>query len=139
MNEDERAAGLAATPGYRYADRVGNRLFVAGQVPLDGDGHLVGGGDPVEQLLCCLTNLRSLVELHGFTLADVHELRVHVVGQSNDLVEVWEAVREWFRGEVPPATLLGAPLLGHDGQLVEIEATVERREPGPDPHHDSSR
>jgi hypothetical protein len=32
VNEREIAAGLAETPGYRHADEVGDRLFVAGQV-----------------------------------------------------------------------------------------------------------
>ena len=30
MNKAELSAGLSATPQYRYADRLGNRLFVAG-------------------------------------------------------------------------------------------------------------
>lgn len=34
----------------------------------------------------------------------------------------------WFGdGGVPPATLLGAHLLGFDRQLVEVDATVIRR------------
>lgn len=33
INEVELAAGLAPTPGYRYASVVADELFVAGQVP----------------------------------------------------------------------------------------------------------
>ncbi len=33
MNEVELQAGLPVTPQYRYAQRVGKQLFVAGQVP----------------------------------------------------------------------------------------------------------
>ena len=40
------AAGLAATPGYRYTDVLGDRLFVAGQVPLDGSGALLAVYEP---------------------------------------------------------------------------------------------
>ncbi len=50
MNEGERQAGLAPTADYRYAERVGNQLFVAGQVPLDQDGNLVGLEDPKHKL-----------------------------------------------------------------------------------------
>jgi hypothetical protein len=41
VNEAERAAGLPANPHYRYAQRVGARLFVAGQVPHDAQGRPV--------------------------------------------------------------------------------------------------
>ena len=39
MNEAELEAGLAETPRYRYAERVGKQLFVAGQVPHDSEGQ----------------------------------------------------------------------------------------------------
>lgn len=126
MNEREIAQGLAATPGYRYADRVGDQLFVAGQVPLDAEGRLVGDGDHATQASACLDNLVRLVGVHGFELGDVRHLTVHVVGDSDDLAAAWVVVRDRFAGEVPPATLLGARSLGHRGQLVEIDATVVR-------------
>jgi len=126
MNERELAAGLAATASYRYADVVGDRLFVAGQVPLDGNGALVGHGDPAAQARRCLANLFTLIELHGFGRADIHRLTVYVVGPHAHLLDVWTAVAEFFTHDVPPATLLGVHLLGHTGQLVEIDAEVAR-------------
>lgn len=126
MNEREVAAGLAATPGYRYADVVGDRLHLAGQVPLDAHGHLVGAGDPGAQATQCLANLRAVVTANGFTVDDVRRLTIHVVGARSDLSEAWRAVVAAFSGEVPPATLLGTPCLGYEGQLVEIDAEVER-------------
>lgn len=124
VNEGEIAAGLAPTPGYRYAERSGSQLFVAGQVPLDGGGVLVGAGAPAEQAVRCLDNLRTLVELHGFTIGDVRQLRIYVVGPHQHLLEAWGAVAGWFSGEVPPATLLGVHMLGYTDQLVEIDATI---------------
>lgn len=124
MNEPELEAGLAPTPGYRYADVVGDELFVAGQVPHDESGTLVGPGDAGHQAAHCLDNLFRLVELHGFAPDDIRRLTVHVVG--DDLAGAWDVVRDRFDGEVPPATLLGAARLGHPGQLVEIDATIKR-------------
>ena len=126
MNDDELEAGLSQTPGYRYADVVGDRLFVAGQVPLDADGRLVGPENPARQAVTCLDNLRALLGVHGFTVDHVRRLTIHVVGEHEDLVSAWDAVTEWFAGEVPPATLLGVHLLGYRGQLVEIDADVVR-------------
>ncbi len=127
----ERAAGLATTPGYRYADRVGHQLFVAGQVPLDHEGDLVGVGDPAAQAGSCLDNLRTLLDVHGFDIADIRQLTVYVVGEHQNLLDTWAAVTDWFTGPVPPATLLGVNLLGYRDQLVEIDATVIRGTSGP--------
>ena len=76
MNEGELGAGLAQTSSYRYADRVDDRLFVAGQVPRDADANLVGPGDPVAQARQCLDNLFTLIDNHGFSREDIHQLTV---------------------------------------------------------------
>ena len=124
MNETELSAGLAATPQYRYADRLGDRLFVAGQVPLDSHGQLVGPEDPSTQALQCLRNLERLLAVHAFQVTDIRQLVVYVVGDQASLAAAWSAVAGWFGGQVPPATLLGVSGLGYVGQLVEIDTTI---------------
>jgi enamine deaminase RidA (YjgF/YER057c/UK114 family) len=126
MNEGELGVGLAQTPNYRYADRVGGRLFVAGQVPRDADAHVVGPGDPVAQTRQCLDNLFTLIDLHGFSRDDIHQLTVYVVGPHQNLIDAWGEVTSCFDQNVPPATLLGVTFLGYADQVVEIDAVVER-------------
>ena len=126
MNEDELAAGLAPTPSYRYAEVVGSELFVAGQVPLDAASELVGPSDPAAQTIQCLDNLRTLVELHGFGLADIRHLTIYVVGEHQNLLDAWDAMVSWWNQQVPPATLLGVSNLGYSTQLVEIDARIVR-------------
>lgn len=124
MNDAEIRGGLAPTPGYRYAEVVGSQLFVAGQVPLDAAGVLVGAADPSVQATRCLDNLRVLLDVHGFAVADIRRLVIYVVGEHQHLLDAWSAVSAWFGSDVPPATLLGVNLLGYRDQLVEIDATV---------------
>ena len=50
----------------------------------------------------------------------------HVVGDQRNLNDAWSAVRAWFDGDVPPATLLGVSLLGYENQLAEVDATVAK-------------
>lgn len=126
MNKAEEAAGLPPTAGYQYARQVGKQLFIAGQVPHDANAQLVGHGDPEVQAKQCLTNLRQLLVVHGFTEGDIQHLTVYVVGDQANLNSVWAAVKVWFENHVPPATLLGVARLGYEGQLVEIGATVIR-------------
>jgi enamine deaminase RidA (YjgF/YER057c/UK114 family) len=120
----EKTAGLAATPGYEYARLTGNQLHVAGQVPHNSAGQLVGGMDPRAQAVQCLTNLNTLLSVHGFSTCDIQRLVVYVVGEQENLAGAWAAIRQWFPGAVPPATLLGVACLGHPGQLVEVDATI---------------
>jgi enamine deaminase RidA (YjgF/YER057c/UK114 family) len=124
MNEEETKAGLAQTPGYRYVEKMGKQLFVAGQVPHNSDGLLVGLNDPYAQSHQCLVNLGKLLEIHDFAKEDIRRLVVYVVGEQTNLSNAWAAVVEQFGNGVPPATLLGVATLGHVDQLVEIDATV---------------
>jgi enamine deaminase RidA (YjgF/YER057c/UK114 family) len=126
MNEGELGAGLAQTSNYRYADRVGGRLFVAGQVPRDADANVVGPGDPVVQTRQCLDNLFTLIDHHGFSRDDIHQLTVYVVGPHQNLIDAWGEVTSCFEQNVPPATLLGVTFLGYRDQVVEIDAVIER-------------
>lgn len=124
MNEGEIAAGLSQTSNYRYAERVGGRLFVAGQVPRDGSGNLVGEGDAAAQARQCLHNLFTLIVHHGFSRNDIRQLTIYVVGAHQNLLDAWAEVTAAFDMEVPPATLLGINLLGYANQLVEIDAMI---------------
>lgn len=124
MNEAEEAAGLPKTSNYRYAKRVGNQLFVAGQVPHDSNGQLVGQSAPSVQATQCLANLRQLLIVYGFSESDIQQVTIYVIGEPANLASAWNAVEQWFDDEVPPATLLGVAQLGYVDQLVEIDATI---------------
>ena len=126
MNDAEIAAGLPPTPGYRYAEQVGDQLFVAGQVPQDASGAIIAPGEARRQAAVCLDNLSTILAVHGFETADVRRLVVYVVGEQDDVTTAWSGVLDWFDGSVPPATLLGINRLGFPGQVVEIDATVVR-------------
>jgi enamine deaminase RidA (YjgF/YER057c/UK114 family) len=124
INAIEHAAGLPATAQYQYADRVGNQLFIAGQVPHNSQGLIVGLDDPHAQALQCLSNLNTLLAVHDFSTSDIRQLVVYVVGGQATLSAAWKTVADYFGGHVPPATLLGVASLGYAGQLVEVHATV---------------
>jgi enamine deaminase RidA (YjgF/YER057c/UK114 family) len=117
--------GLIEPPGYSHlAVGAGERvIFTAGQVPLDGEGNLVGPGDHEAQAEQVLANLLATLEAAGVTPAHVLKTTVYVVGRQEDLPAVWEVVRRSPVGRAP-STLLGVERLGYTGQLVEIEAVA---------------
>lgn len=72
------------------------------------------------------------IALHeaGASIDDVISTRVLVAStKQTDLVTAWEVVRDAFGADdVPPSTLLGVTVLGHDNQLVEVEAIAAVRD-----------
>ncbi|MFD4541561.1 RidA family protein [Streptomyces bauhiniae] len=121
--------GLFPPPTYSHASVVeaGTRLaFLAGAVPLDERGELVGPGDPVAQAGQVISNLREQLRAVGSGLEHVLVTEVYVVSdQPSVLSSVWEVVEASGLSKGPhSSTLLGVACLGYTGQLVEITATA---------------
>jgi enamine deaminase RidA (YjgF/YER057c/UK114 family) len=115
---------LAAPPGYSHVavSRGGTVVFTAGAVPLDGEGELVGEGDPVAQAEQVIENLLAALQTAGAQPKDVAKTTVYVAGASFEAQSaVWRVVRSSEIGRAP-STLVGVPILGYRGQLVEVEA-----------------
>lgn len=122
--------GLFPPPDYAHAAvvRTDRRLvFLAGAVPLDSDGQLVGPDDFVAQTERVLANMETALEAVGCGLGDVVSTTVYVAtSDTADLSRVWEVVRAGGLALGPHvSTLLGVACLGYTGQLVEITAVAE--------------
>ncbi|MFR0351923.1 RidA family protein [Streptomyces sediminimaris] len=120
---------LFPPPAYSHASVVeaGTALaFLAGSVPLDADGKLVGEGDPVRQAEQVLANLEEQLRAVGSSLAHVVATDVYVAGGDTAVLSaVWEVVQASGLSLGPhSSTLIGVACLGYTGQLVEITATA---------------
>ncbi|MFF8904353.1 RidA family protein [Streptomyces olivaceoviridis] len=123
------APALFPPPAYSHASVVeaGTKLaFLAGAVPLDERGEIVGPGDPVRQAEQVIANLREQLRVIGSDLGHVLATDVYVVsGEPSVLSAVWEVVESSGLSTGPhSSTLLGVACLGYTGQLVEITATA---------------
>ncbi|MFC8242891.1 RidA family protein [Streptomyces chartreusis] len=120
---------LFPPPTYSHASVVeaGTRIaFLAGSVPLDGEGNIVGEGDPVRQAEQVIANLGEQLRAVGSDLAHVLSTDVYVVSSDTAVLSaVWEVVEASGLSIGPhSSTLLGVACLGYTGQLVEITATA---------------
>ncbi|MGW0284822.1 RidA family protein [Streptomyces sp. NPDC003236] len=128
---------LFPPPTYSHASVVeaGTRLaFLAGAVPLDEKGEVVGPGDPVRQAEQVIANLTEQLRAVGSGLEHVLQTEVYVVsGEPSVLSAVWEVVEASGLSRGPhSSTLLGVACLGYTGQLVEITATAVVPDAGAD-------
>ena len=109
--------------------RVGHTLYVAGQLPIDLDGNVVGAGDIRVQTRQVLENVRAIVEAAGGTLGDVIKTTVYLtdIAHHGAMNEVYAL---FFVSEFPARTTVQvaglAPTLEGDGHpfLVEIDAVA---------------
>lgn len=115
-------AGIHPLPWpYSHGVRVGDFLFVAGQVGLDEDLRLVGVGDPEAQARQAWQNIQTVVEAAGGKITDVVRVTTFLVDASH--VEALHKVRREFfpDGDFPTATVVQVAALAMPGLLLETE------------------
>jgi enamine deaminase RidA (YjgF/YER057c/UK114 family) len=122
-----RSAALIHTVPYAYAAVTppGRLVFTAGACPLNRDGAVVSPGDVAAQTQQVMANLAVALAAAGAGMTDVAKTTVYVASSSRThLLTAWEVVRAAFGEHDAPRTLLGVAVLGHPGQLVEVEAVA---------------
>lgn len=116
-----------ATPSqpYNHVIRVGKTLYVAGQVARDGEGNVVGAGDPSAQAEQCWKNIEACVKSAGGTLADVVKVVCYYTDIRFAQAEIEVRRRLFQEGRWPVATIMQVANLGRENLLMEIDVTVE--------------
>jgi reactive intermediate/imine deaminase len=110
-------------PRYTHGWRVGNSVYVAGQLALDKDGNLVGPNDIRAQSRRVLENMRRVLETAGASLGDVVKITVFVT-DIRYREGYGEVRQEFFAANPPASTLVQVACLAISGALIEIEAVA---------------
>ncbi len=102
--------------------RGGRTIYVAGQVPLDTAGRLVGPGDPQAQARQVFANVAAALAAAGATFRDVVKLTIFVV-DIGSLPAIRAARNEHVDTARPPASsIVEVRRLFRDDVLLEVEA-----------------
>ncbi len=111
----------AAIGTYSQAVRVGDTVYLSGQIGLDpASGQLVDGIDA--QILRVFENLKAVAEAAGGTLADVVKLNVFLTDLSH-FAKVNETMARYFSQPFPARAAVGVKELPR-GALVEADAVM---------------
>ena len=117
--------GVDTKAGYSQAVRVGDLVFVAGQVAWDERGQLVGGSDARRQTERAFSNVRAALEAAGSSLDRVAKLTIFATSRDH-LAVIREVRHQVFDpvGHYPASTFIVVDGLATAELLVEIEAVA---------------
>ena len=112
--------------------RVGEMVFVGGQVDIGARGRVLHPGDLPAQAEAAVDSVESVLEELGADIEDVVKLVVfYVSGGEVDEAALLARLRRRFRSEPPPAcTAVPLPALAYPGMMVEIECIAMRGSDG---------
>lgn len=110
----------AAIGPYNQAIRVGNMVFVSGQIPIDPRSGNIEATDIVGQTNQCFMNLKAILSEAGCQMEHVVKVTVFLADMNlfADMNKVYESQ---FEGAFPARSAVAVKGLPK-GSLVEIEA-----------------
>jgi reactive intermediate/imine deaminase len=106
---------------YSPGVRVGNLLFVSGQVPRDPVTGELAGDDIETQTRRTMQNLERVLHAGGATLQDVVSVTVHLADEG-DWAAFDRTYREFMTPPFPTRTAVGARLRGIKVEITAIAA-----------------
>jgi reactive intermediate/imine deaminase len=116
------AAAPAAIGTYSQAVRVGNTIWVSGQIPLDPVTKELVGGDIEAQARRVFENLRAIVVAAGASLDDVVKATVFLIDLSHFAL-IHKVMADYFREPYPARAAVGVAALPRGAQ-IEVECIV---------------
>jgi reactive intermediate/imine deaminase len=112
----------AAIGVYSQATRVGNTIWVSGQIPLDPKTKELVVGDMEVQVRQVFENLKAIVVAAGAGLDDVVKATVYLIDLSHFAL-VNRVMAEFFHEPYPARAAVGVAALPRGAQ-IEVECIV---------------
>jgi 2-iminobutanoate/2-iminopropanoate deaminase len=114
--------GNMAPPGghYSHATITNGFVFVSGQLPITPSGELLNQAGFDDQVKQTLSNVKTVLEAAGSSVAQLVQVRVYITSISN-----WpmfnQIYKEWAGQSLPARAVVPVPEL-HYGLSIEVEA-----------------
>ena len=123
MNAISTTNAPAAIGPYSQAIKVGELVFVSGQLPIDPATGAFAEGGIKELTRQSLTNMKAILEEAGTSMANVVKTTVFLA-DMNDFVAMNEVYAEFFAAPFPARSAVAVKTLPK-GALVEIECIAQ--------------
>ncbi len=108
--------------------RVGNLIFVGGQISGDSKGRAISPGDIAAQTRNTFENIRRVLQEAGADMSDIVRLNTYYQfeGEGAEITDFWEQMTkvrlEYFSEPGPCGTAVRVSGFGYEDLLIEVEA-----------------
>lgn len=113
---------------FSQAWKVGNLIFLGGQISADENGKTIGVGDIEVQTRNVFENIKKVLNEAGADMKDIVKLNTYYVfdGDENQATEFWEKMTkvrmEYLADPGPAGTAVRISGFAFEDLLIEVEA-----------------
>jgi 2-iminobutanoate/2-iminopropanoate deaminase len=112
--------------GYAQAVKVGDTIYVSGQVSHDETGKIVGRGDMEAQMRQAYTNIKKLLAQYGVTMDNIVDEILFVTDMNTAFAAAVKCRKEIFSGTPSVAsTIVQIQLLAFPELMIEIRCVAK--------------
>ena len=124
-----------ATPALGQASqavKVGDVVYVSGQLPIDPKTNKLAGDDIASQTEACLKSLKTITDFVGGAAGNVIKTTIYVIS-FEDLPAMEKVYKNYFSYQPPARTIVGVSRLPMNAR-IQIDAIIyppKREKAGP--------
>jgi len=129
ISKETQSLGIPYEKNYGYAQavKVGDTIYVSGQVSHDEQGNLVGTGDMEMQMRQAYANIRKLLAQYRVAMENIVEETIFVTDMDAALAAVPISRMKSFPGDSPvvASTIVQIQRLARPDLMVEIRCIAK--------------
>lgn len=118
----QSSAAPAAIGPYSQATRVGDMVFLSGQIPLDPNSGLIVEGDITEQARQAFANLRAVCQAAGGSFDDIVRVGLYLTDLS-EFAAINAVMQDVFSAPYPARSTIEVSALPR-GAKFEVDAIM---------------
>ena len=128
INKETKSLGMPWEKEYGYAQavKVGDTIYVSGQVSHDEEGNIVGLKDMEAQMRQAYTNIQKILAQYGATMDNVVDEVLYVTDMDTAFAAAVKCRREIFSGDpVVASTIVQIQRLAFHELMIEIRCVAK--------------
>lgn len=128
INKEAKVLGVAWEQEYNYSQavKVGDTIYLSGQVSHDEKGDIVGIGDMEAQMQQCYANVQKVLAQYGATMDNVVDEVLFVTDMETAYAAAVKRRKEVFSGTaVVASTIVEIAKLGFPELMIEIKCVAK--------------
>jgi enamine deaminase RidA (YjgF/YER057c/UK114 family) len=128
INKEAKSLGMPWEKeyGYSQAVKVGDTIFLSGQVSHDERGKIVGIGDMEAQMRQAYANIRRVLAFYGATMNSIVDETLFVTNMDTAFAAAVKCRRDIFSGSpVVASTIVQIQRLAFADLMIEIRCVAK--------------